>query len=194
MRFFTRKRMAQTRCPEQPVKLIVLEEGASGFEPLKPVSETPFELAVLIQNATEAHEDLVERTIRRLHAFQRSGRAVIEAILVVGPAVGGPSLAARELVLRAISTHMADQGRGEITLALNSDARPEQRHELLELLGGLTGQLGTQALGVRLIVGQPESRLKLTPIDEAARLSVASEPARDVYSKRSLTGLSVVEL
>jgi hypothetical protein len=164
MRLFTRHRTAQAQRTEQPigVRLIVLEDGAFSFEPPKPSSEVALEVAVLVQSASESPADLAERALRRMAALERSDRAVVEAIIAAGAAASPAAMGAREQISAAILAHMQRQGSGEIALAAGSDARPELRHELLELAGKLTGTAQSPTVGVRVLFGQqkPETERK----------------------------------
>jgi hypothetical protein len=137
--------------------LIILEDGAFGFEPPRPSSDAALEVAVLVQSAGEPPVELAERAVRRLATLERSERVVVEAIIAAGAPGGGETLVARELISREILGHMLRRGSGEIALAAGSDARAELRHELLELAGALTRDVKTASVCIRVLFGPPKS-------------------------------------
>lgn len=160
MRLLTTQRSPQSSRSTQPVgvRLIILEDGALGFEPPAPSSEGALEVAVLVQSAGESPGELVERTRRRLSQLERADRAVTEAVIAAGNLDAGAVLEARRAIAEAIVQHMAKRGTGEIALAAGSDARPELRHELLSLAEVLTTDPSSRHVSVRVLFSTPAVR------------------------------------
>jgi hypothetical protein len=161
MRLFTTQRTGQISRVEQPVgvRLIILEDGAIGFEPPRPTTDAALEVAVLVQAVGEAPAELEARVLRRLAQLQSSDRVVLEAVIAAGAAGGDEILAARDNLARTILAHMTANGAGEIALAAGSDARPELRHELMALAEALTLEQAdvypspVPSVGVRVLFG-----------------------------------------
>ena len=128
------------------MRFIVLEEGASAFEPPSPSSDAAMEVVVLVQAEGEASLELEARALRRLTQMERNDRAVREAVIAAGAA----SAASRARLSHALYAHMASHGSGELVLAAD-DARDELRHELMDLAEALTHGLSPANVGVRVL-------------------------------------------
>lgn len=159
MRLSTKQKTPQAERTGQQVgvRLIILEEGASGVEPPAPTSEAAPEVAILVRSAGESGSELIERASRCLAILESSDRVVLEAIIDASPAKSQETLATREQLARIVFAHMIRSSGGEITLAAGSDARPELRHELLALAESLTGSASNPSVCVRVVFGAPDT-------------------------------------
>lgn len=128
------------------MRFIVLEGGASGFEPPSPFSDEAMEVTVLVQAEGEPSDELEARVMRRLAQIERSDRVVLEAVI----AAGGASAESRARLALALFTHITEHGAGEIVLAA-ADPRAELRLELMSLAEALTRQSNPGKVGVRVL-------------------------------------------
>ena len=150
--------MKLVECPKKgknseavSVRLILVEEQATAFEPPPPPdgSEQALEVVVLVQSRGESSADFVERTARRLSTLERSDRSVGEAVIATGPSEDATALDGRLLNARAVLAHMTRAGHGEIVL-MSATAVGRERHDLFDLAGALMSE-ATGSVSIRVL-------------------------------------------
>lgn len=142
---------AVVRAPEPTLgagRLVVSEVGASSLDAA--LSREPWQETVLIaEQGDAARAELPARVASRIALLERHGNRLACAVLLVGSACDASSDAARELVARALLTHLIASGSGELIVSAHEPNR-ELRDRLVELVGKLLGELTSQAVTIRL--------------------------------------------
>lgn len=137
-------------------RLIVTEEGAQGFSAFVSADEAE-ETLVVAQGAEEAAVVLPFRVMARLALMGRSGRSVDSATILVGDRLDGESVAARELVARALLAHMVAAGSGDLAFAAYG-AVADLRHDLMTLVEALLNEHEGIPVALRLRFLAEEAR------------------------------------
>lgn len=122
--------------------LVVVERGGAAPELRVDDGEDEWaELVVVSQAQDERPADLALRTVRRMAALERARRYVTEALFVLGGGDERPRIAARELIVRTVLSHMSEGKRGQVMLAAEAIADAEARHRLIVLAGDLASEV-----------------------------------------------------
>jgi hypothetical protein len=116
------------------------------------------ELVVVSQAVDERPADLALRTVRRMAALERAKRYVTEALLVLGDGDERPRLAARDLVVRTILSHMSEAKQGQLMFAAESINDPEARHRLIVLAGDLASEVEPCGITIGVRFARPAPR------------------------------------
>ncbi|MFZ5896092.1 MAG: hypothetical protein ACOY0T_33860 [Myxococcota bacterium] len=133
------------------VRFVVVETGASGGYQLAP-SDDGAETVVVGQGADEGSAALALRVIRRLTSLQRSGARVQRAVVFLGPAIDERSMAARDLVARAVA-YAASTKASELVLATSGSAQ-SVRDRLLGFVEGLVAEHSLRFPSIRVRFGE----------------------------------------
>jgi hypothetical protein len=150
----------------QAVRLVVVERGADLRDFETPGNEADG-VHVIGQGRDESALSLAMRVIDRLASIERSESQLDRALLLVAPQVDGQSLAARELMARAMLTHASIAGAAELVLAVRADADPDVRHAVLNLVETLMGEHGAASMPIRIRFGGKADRAE--PIINSVR-------------------------
>lgn len=166
MRLFgSSRRPAQSKA--ENTHLVVVESGGAGSASRM----APGEGAVFVaQSGSESPLTFAHKVLGQIAGFERRRHAITPATLIVAGSAEPHQLAARALIARALLSHMAAHGAGDLIVQA-TDAEPEARDELL-------------ALVERLLEEHPESgvaiRLQFRPAPSGPRASgVYGVPSRD---------------
>jgi len=137
------------------VRFVSVEGGAGAFDALPPpgVDET----VIVAQALGEQSSTFAVRAVEHVAAIERSGRVIAPAVLVPVSSLDRRLLAARAFVARALLTHMAASGSGELVLvAPGLDAAA--RAELLSLRESLLEEYANRGVTIRLQFRQPAAQ------------------------------------
>lgn len=147
-----------------PVRLVVVEHGASMPSPSTSHESQADELDVFVLPDADSPSDLALRVLRQIAAIERSGQHIRSAVIAAAGDGGGQSLAARCLIARAMVAHQMGRGSGE--LVLTSRAVPGRRvqNQLLALAGALTVEAGASDVSIRVLIDvAPEAEVAQVP-------------------------------
>ncbi|HEX5098972.1 MAG TPA: hypothetical protein VFV94_05705 [Polyangiaceae bacterium] len=107
------------------------------------------ETLVITSQAAATPMDLPLEVAERVARLERRQLPVGDATFFVAPTCDVQASAARELIIRTLVAHLATAGSGQLTLVAR-DADGELRDRLLGLVGLLLGELGAEAVVIRL--------------------------------------------
>jgi hypothetical protein len=112
----------------------------------------PTELTVFVLADSDPPNRLALRVMRHIAAIERSGQRIASATLVAGAERGAQALAARCLMARALFAHQVNVGAGELVFSTRVHPDGHSQHELLALVGALTGERGAQQISIRVLI------------------------------------------
>ena len=145
-------------------RLIASERGASSVETA--LEDTAFDETFLVADAgAGATSELALRVAARLAGLERQKRTLTSATVVLGGEHHGHALATRELVARALLTHLQAAGGGELILLGSSG----ERDVLLGLVEKLLRERETRGVTIRLQFRPGKARQTPAPAIAAAR-------------------------
>ena len=156
----TARARRQLPSPER-LRCIVVECGSSslahrdaeGFDETIAIAQMPGEPAALF----------AQRAIARIVGVERSGRHFESLTLSTGREYDPAARAARRLLVHGLSAHARSREQSvEVLLQGHVDASPEQRCELLQLVGEVTAS-SSDAVSVRLCFGESSAPKAVRP-------------------------------
>jgi hypothetical protein len=155
------------------VRLMVVEQGAIVPDP--PACDSCSELVVVVQDRDADPVQVTRRTVQKLASIERAGQRIVAMLIAVAartPRAG----CTRNLLARALASHLGRAGEGELTIVAPPGAAPTLRHELLALAGTLTAELGSSrvSISVRFPEAAGERELKSGLRATQAALSACS--------------------
>src|SRR5688572_2801809 len=132
------------------IRLVLREDGAARLDS-EVVPDGRDETVVIAQIRGEAPLEAVTRTVARVSSFERSGRKIESAVMLVAPRSDAEWSASREFVTRALVAHMASSRNGELVISAD-EADDELYDELSELADQLSAEFSRAGVEVRLRV------------------------------------------
>lgn len=182
------RRQSSTRKtnPSPPVRLVLVEEGADPID-VHTVTGDGDETLVLGQGRGECATDFTYRVIQKLSALEQVGRRVGVAVLRVAPRVDPQTMAARNLLARALLTHSAVAGPTELVFGAGARIGKGLRLRLLALVEELIQESVTGSTTLRIQFDEP-GRSEPPHSGVMAVAPVADPKPRDVRSAGSVRG------
>jgi hypothetical protein len=138
--------------------LVIVEGGAAAPELSVDDGDEWAELVVVSQAVDERPADLALRTVRRMASLERAKRFVTEALFVLADGQERPRLAARELIVRTILSHMSEAKCGQLMLAAEAISDVEARHRLIVLAGDLASEVEPCGITIGVRFTRPPRR------------------------------------
>jgi hypothetical protein len=130
------------------VRLVVVEEGAGGFESRVP-PDAREETIVVAQTSGELPANLVTRVASRIASIERSGRTIGQAIVLLDNRHDAQVGASRWSMARALLSHLLVSGGSELVLDADG-AEVNVRHELLSIVEALLEEFEQGRVPIRL--------------------------------------------
>jgi hypothetical protein len=140
----------------QIVEFVVLETGARWPKWAAPGHAETLDRLVVAGGPGTAPTELAQRALHHVTQAAISGRQLRRVVLVVGPRQDEEIIRARRLLARAMLTHMALNGHGQLVLAAPDPLDDRGQGELMTLLGALTHRLAGTGLTVSLRIGDEQ--------------------------------------
>ena len=171
-------------------ELVVMESGAhwplwasqSGIE--------GFDRIVVADGPGAALVDLARRALSRLSRFEVNGRPLRRAILALAPSPSGEATNARHLLSRALLTHMALNGHGQLIFATPDPLDATMQRDLLSLVESLTQRFAGTGVTVSLRVGEGKLAMESPPVSHVrSRRPTQVRPAVVAASTEEQTAL-----
>jgi hypothetical protein len=129
------------------VRLLIVENGALSQEEYLSLGDCD-ELIVLRQLEGESSMDLLVRATVRIADIERTGNQIERAIVAMAPLLDPQLTAVRRVLLLTILRHAQAVGNDiELVLAVDEDAAPELRRNLMALVETLVAHPGSRQRG-----------------------------------------------
>jgi hypothetical protein len=123
---------------------------------------------VIAQIRGESPLETVHRAVARLASFERTGRRIDSALLLVSPRCDAECNTSRRLLSLALLSHMAAGRHGELALCAD-EPDDELYDELVGLTDGLSAEFDRQGVEVRLrLRGERSSPVASSPVAVAS--------------------------
>lgn len=146
------RRVAAMAWSEAPAALVVLERGSNW--PAH-VHRSTAGCVALVQEANEAHRELLRRTCNRVQAIERTGQSVGLAVLSCNDDTTGGGLEERVPLAWALLRAVLPADKGRLLLLGPRTASATLRVALLGLAGTLTEALAGSSASVSVLLDDP---------------------------------------
>lgn len=138
---------------QREVAFALMERGATWPAGLSSLLAGESESIVVVQGAAETASDFAARALQRLRKLRKAGRAIRNAVLVAGGAIGDEIGSARRSVAKAVVSMTPSRREQQLVLAGGERLSDEGRDDLADLATALSQRLGERGPSVHLMFG-----------------------------------------